>query len=253
MNLDFQEIENYLEVRSNKKTFIHPKELYTIEECKKLNSIFIKFPNSETRNIVKRIDDNLFYNYETECFDCNKIDVVYKKGTQHFYEYIRDLGKENGLYRMQLCNSCRIKRETKLREERELKQKEKDERENNFNRDEETQKFIELFLSTDRAWNDGISPKDKYNSLMNSIRKTHYEIIISYIQSMEYYEFLKTPYWTGIAHYTKMKARYKCIFCNSSYNLVTHHRTYENHGNELFNLDDLVVLCSSCHNSHHKH
>lgn len=229
--LNFEEIENYLEARSNKKTFIHPKELYTIEECKKLNSIFSKFPGAETRHIVKRIDDNLFYNYETECIDCKRIDIVYKKGTQHFYEYIKAIGKDLGIYYSHLCDSCKSNRETKAREEREAKQKEKDERENNFNRDDETKKFIELYLSIDRSWSDGVSPKDKYNYLTNDIRKTHPDLIRWHIQAMDYYDFLKTPYWTGIAHYTKMKARYKCIFCNSSMNLITHHRTYENHGN----------------------
>ncbi len=48
-----------------------------------------------------------------------------------------------------------------------------------------------------------------------------------------------------------LKSGYKCQVCNSPHDLNAHHRTYENRGNELKHLDDLVCLCRRCHEIFH--
>jgi len=64
-------------------------------------------------------------------------------------------------------------------------------------------------------------------------------------------EFLLTPYWKAIAEKTKKKAGFKCLMCNGKNNLATHHRTYDNHGDELYHMEDLVVICEDCHAKFH--
>lgn len=64
-------------------------------------------------------------------------------------------------------------------------------------------------------------------------------------------QFLSTPYWTAIAAKKKIKAHYCCELCNSQKLLNVHHKTYEHHGYELDNMNDLIVLCSDCHKKFH--
>lgn len=75
--------------------------------------------------------------------------------------------------------------------------------------------------------------------------------ITKYISLMDYKEFLQTPYWKIISEYKKVQAKNKCQLCNKEGLLHTHHRTYEIRGNEINNLDDLIVLCDKCHAKHH--
>lgn len=72
-----------------------------------------------------------------------------------------------------------------------------------------------------------------------------------YICDMDYYDFLKTPYWKAIAEKVRYKADYKCQICNSSEGLNVHHRSYENHGDELHHMEDLICICKDCHEKHH--
>lgn len=65
-----------------------------------------------------------------------------------------------------------------------------------------------------------------------------------------YQEYLKSPAWK-----TKREEKFKlvgrrCQVCNRAYRLEVHHRTYERIGNE--DLNDLTVLCSTCHHIFHK-
>ena len=79
------------------------------------------------------------------------------------------------------------------------------------------------------------------------------DMIEGYICSMNYYDFLKTPYWKIISEKVKKKSKYRCQRCGSRNNLEVHHITYDNHGREhIFWKEDLICLCSICHRSKHK-
>jgi len=66
-----------------------------------------------------------------------------------------------------------------------------------------------------------------------------------------YYDYLKSPEWISVSTLVKKRAGYKCQVCNSPHDLQAHHRTYENRGNEINHLDDLICLCRRCHNIFH--
>lgn len=44
----------------------------------------------------------------------------------------------------------------------------------------------------------------------------------------------------------------KCQHCGSSLYLEVHHKTYKHKVNELEHLEDLILLCSNCHQNEHK-
>lgn len=79
-----------------------------------------------------------------------------------------------------------------------------------------------------------------------------YGKIKAHIRNMPYQHFLQTTYWISIATCIKRAARKKCERCgNENTELHIHHKTYENHGDELHHLDDLVCLCGKCHAETH--
>ena len=112
-----------------------------------------------------------------------------------------------------------------------------------------TEKYIELYLAPDKKWSENVSLYVRIQRL--SSNAVNRDVIIEYIRNMDYYDFLETPYWKAIARRVKYKAGYKCQLCNSGENLITHHRTYEHHGDEINHMADLICICKNCHEKYH--
>ena len=109
----------------------------------------------------------------------------------------------------------------------------------------------------------------RYLRIADKVRESHKDRFINELQAgmfarvdfghikeklkkMDYKDFLKTPYWAAISKHVKYLAGNKCEYCGSSEKLEVHHKTYENHGDELHHLEDLVCLCHDCHAMIHK-
>lgn len=73
-----------------------------------------------------------------------------------------------------------------------------------------------------------------------------YEEYLQKMMSMPYNEYLLTDHWVHFRKETLKFFGHKCSLCNAKdKELHVHHKTYENRGRETFN--DVVVLCSDCH------
>lgn len=70
------------------------------------------------------------------------------------------------------------------------------------------------------------------------------------LRLMPYAEYLQTPEWQEMRRFALEAAGHRCQVCNSAKSLQVHHRTYERRGHE--DLQDLTVLCKSCHELYHK-
>jgi len=60
-----------------------------------------------------------------------------------------------------------------------------------------------------------------------------------------YHAYLLSDTWSrkreeAFAHYGRL-----CYLCNAAWNLHVHHKTYKRLGHEL--MEDLMVLCKTCH------
>jgi 5-methylcytosine-specific restriction endonuclease McrA len=67
---------------------------------------------------------------------------------------------------------------------------------------------------------------------------------------LHYEDFLCTNYWRTIS--TMLRNEYpKCQKCRKTGKLIVHHKTYIHHGEEHLHLEDLKVLCNSCHTKEH--
>lgn len=110
-------------------------------------------------------------------------------------------------------------------------------------------KYIDDYLNPDSHWKNGVKNWDKIKDLSTGLGRKKY--IEDYIKQMKYSDFLKTPYWSAIAERVKIRAKNSCQVCNSTENLNVHHRSYKNHGAELYHMEDLVCLCKKCHTKYH--
>jgi hypothetical protein len=114
---------------------------------------------------------------------------------------------------------------------------------------ENTSYYLESYLTPNRNWDNKITPQQRLNLIR--FANVNWKAVSHHIKSMEYRNFLNTPYWKAIAAHTKYKAGYRCQLCNNRYKLVTHHRDYSIHGFEHACLQELIVICDGCHNKFH--
>lgn len=113
--------------------------------------------------------------------------------------------------------------------------------------------FINRFLKLDYYIDlNKYEPEEIYIYLLENYLLTHKNIISDYIKKLKYDFFVQTAYWRGISNYIRHKADGLCPICLSKdRSLITHHKTYTNHGKELTNFQDLEAMCSICHKHEH--
>ena len=119
----------------------------------------------------------------------------------------------------------------------------------------ETDRFIEQFLSPEEK-----TEKKKLRAFWEKYRRAKLDeigidskAVERKIVSMDYKEFLETPYWKAIALHVREAAGRTCAICGKKGGVLhVHHKTYKHHGRELEHLEDLVCLCWKCHKEIHK-
>lgn len=66
----------------------------------------------------------------------------------------------------------------------------------------------------------------------------------------EYRSYMRSDRWYLMRLAAFQRARFRCERCGRGGRLNAHHLTYDRFG--LEDLDDLVVLCESCHDAEHR-
>ena len=185
-----------------------------------------------------------FYDVELKCEKCDKMFVLRITKTK-LYEILQHLRGNTKRDKVRiLCSHCeQIRKEEENRKTQQQIQKIRE------IEPAMAKKYIDDYLNPDRHWKNGVKNWDKIKDLSTGIGHTKY--IEDYIKQMKYSDFLKTPYWLAIAERVKIRAKNSCQVCNSTENLNVHHRSYKNHGAELYHMEDLVCLCKKCHTKYH--
>ena len=109
---------------------------------------------------------------------------------------------------------------------------------------EDIDKFKTIFktFNTDEKWR--VIQMDRYNVNENYIR--------NYIKSMDYHNFLKTPWWDAVRSYKRRREDNTCEKCGcTDKTLHIHHPNYEIRGYEDKYIDTLQCLCEDCHKEAH--
>jgi hypothetical protein len=71
------------------------------------------------------------------------------------------------------------------------------------------------------------------------------------LSALPYHEFLETPYWRTLGRYLRLLHGDRCDRCGHTSDLQVHHHNYDHVGAEYRHLQDLAVLCDSCHGTVH--
>lgn len=196
-----------------------------------------KYPASKVMKLfVKNYEPNTLFKVSLKCKECGDVKALGIPKSK-IYEILRD--KKHNSYECDICAQTKLEKK-----EKEYKEKMK------FSKEINTKRFIDLFLNPNKSWNK-LSSSEKMRELRFMISLTNMQDIKNYILKMKYKDFINTPYWSAISESVKKNAGFRCMICNSNKNLNTHHRTYETHGSELFNMKDLVCICKECHEKHH--
>lgn len=66
-----------------------------------------------------------------------------------------------------------------------------------------------------------------------------------------YSNYLLSDEWKKLREQAKQRAGYKCQMCNNNGELHVHHRTYQSFNTDSV-INDLIVLCASCHEQFHR-
>jgi len=245
--IDFNGMSSYLEDRQKRKYFIHQNELITDEEISEMATLIEKFSFTEFSFLIEptpQDQQSSTFHVEAVCLDCHGTEIVVMSRTQ-LLDYLKvnknlTKSKKSGFYHAYVCIACKLKKDAsnvKLQNEyQEATMR-------------NTENFIMSYLNPNRFWNKGIKFYERWREI--TYTNVDWQKIEYFIQSMNYRDFLETPYWTIVSEKKKIQAKFKCQLCNSQSNLQTHHRTYSIRGKELQNLNDLVVLCEECHKKHH--
>lgn len=176
-------------------------------------------------------------NIEIKCDICGKrwVDTM---GTKEVCDYINNR-------KSILCHDCK---QVALHEEETKRKKNNEEWEKT--KQQKTADYIDNFLDPTKSWKNNVKNWIKIRDLSNG--PVDYETIATHILSMNYRDFLKTPYWVAIAEKVKLKNGFCCELCGcETKELNVHHPGYEFHGYELQNIPKLKCLCQNCHKKFH--
>lgn len=244
---NFEEAEKYLFNRKNKQYFFNTYLDFNLENIEKIIELSKQYKLDEIKRLFEPTNGETF-KAEYNCLDCGELVIDFFSKTK-FFEYIdtkikRDEGRDSYLDRYFICNKCEL-RKKEIEHLEKLKRKESE----TDNISISTDYYIEHYLSPDMVWKEGVTLWQKFNYIKNI--NADFDYISNYIKSMNYKDFLKTLYWKTIAEKKKALSKFKCQLCSASGFLAVHHRTYSNHGYELQNMEDLIVLCNECHEKFH--
>lgn len=205
----------------------------------KLIVLFASHQMDAVKPLFKK-SDGYKYRYEKRCSKCGKIEEVIGSKTS-LLQYIVSVRQGKDEF---LCPKCFDKKEACDSFVRMMNQFENEEK-----KIKNTEEYIKLYLDPQNSWKKNMKPYQKKDALRHCFIDR--EKVRDYICSMDYHQFLNTPYWKGIAEYVKHYNNYRCQLCNGTEGLSVHHKTYDNHGEEIYNLKDLVCLCNDCHQKFH--
>lgn len=205
--------------------------------------LLVKYPITKINPLFKKVlskdKGQLCFFAEAMCSKCGSIfSKSYTKTT--ILTFFSDIKKGNEI----LCDKCAVEKE---KQEKAILARREELYREEVSRN--TEDYICKYLDPEKCWKNNTKHYQRWRIITGNMVDS--EIVAKHIKEMDYYDFLKTPYWKAVADRVKYRANFKCQICNSSENLNVHHRTYDNHGKEIYHLGDLICLCKACHEKHH--
>lgn len=174
---------------------------------------------------------------EEQCCDCGKVFITVKNANKCI-----DYLTKGFVHR---CPDCDVVYKKSIETVRLANQEE-----HKKQKQQSTNKYIDIYLSPNNSWKANTKNWVKITELRKDV---DFDEVATYIKSMDYRDFLASPYWQAVAEKVKIKNDWRCEICGKqSNNLNVHHPNYDFHGYELQNIAKLKCLCKDCHEKFHK-
>ena len=212
------------------------------------------------RNLFGVADRNgpPFYT-QVQCNLCKSLreEPLHKTNLVFYMEELRRihlLGADVNFVSVSTCDKCKKDFKAKKEESENRRSKEKSDAVR-LQMEKNTTELCTCFLLPNNQPSNKSTWKHAEERMQQLIYFCYQQHVEEKIKSMEYNDFLRTPYWRIVAHAVKRKHRFKCVMCNSSNNLRVHHKNYDFHGKEhtYEGMASLTCVCESCHSKHHGH
>ncbi len=235
--IDFDIIKNYLSWIDDPPIVVKRNTLISKEESAMLADIYCNCSSSREKLAMMSLFEKPFDAKK----DCFKLELSCEKcGKTSRYNFTKTKLKEwfDGSIKT-VCADCYLKIKTDNKAQREKEDMDY-ELKNKSRKLNDTKIILESFILSDNP----------YDYDMGDYLYYDIDVIKKSLCNLQYDVFLQTPYWKYVATRARKRADFKCQLCNNK-GYHVHHKTYENHGDELNHLKDLVVLCSKCHEKFH--
>lgn len=123
-----------------------------------------------------------------------------------------------------------------------------------FNTDDVTRNtagYIDYFLTSNDEFKK-LTASEKWTAIQMNRYNVNEYYIRHCIRTMDYHEFLQTPWWDAIRSYKRLREDNTCEKCGcTDKTLHIHHPNYEIRGYEDKYIDTLQCLCEDCHKEAH--
>ena len=256
--INFEKLERRLRVLSKRQNFIKSNKTITYSELQKLNELSKSYLSrymsecieGELNGEWQKETKSVFYNVEIKCEKCGEIYTETNVSKDGLISYIYEHNKMFA-YWYYTCPKCKAKVEAEKHKQYEYKHSKEYKEQQAEIRKVNTEDYIKIYLNPEKSFKKEIKTFEKFTDITNYWNSSNPDELADYIKNMDYKDFLYTPYWDAVRSQKLYRSGYKCSLCDSNINLQVHHKTYEHHGYEHENLDDLIVLCGNCHSKHH--
>lgn len=252
-----QQTIKYLDSRLDRKRFIYRNLYYTKEFKTDFLYLYNRYGHALFKGIFEPVDnsleDNYFY-FENQCGKCNQYYIFKTLSSETYIKMLKYNYEEQNLSQFDIdnkliCEHC-------IKEIQETKEKERQYYIDNKNLivSQNTDLFIKTYCNPLADYIKSKTPYQGWNAMCELYYNSNVELLIPYIKKLKYKDFLNTNYWKKIKEYKKYRSNYSCELCSVQNNLHVHHKTYKNHGHEIYReviYNDLVVLCEDCHHKFH--
>jgi len=204
------------------------------------NKTIIKKALFETQD-KEHAQDYKHYSVELKCDQCGVFFVKTGLNATNAAGIVMPVNKK-----VLLCETCKQKKADEQEEERKKAL---------VSAEEHRKKELETLLSPDYSFSKDTKYYKKWCKLVEAMpyfyMDKEVESIANTLKSLEYSNFLKTPYWDAISSKKRASAKFRCELCGSGGITNIHHKTYKHHGYEYYYMEDLICLCKECHEKFH--
>lgn len=110
---------------------------------------------------------------------------------------------------------------------------------------------VTKFIRQQKVLSYRVKKRSGLKVIHKKVQRSFLDKLSDSIKGCNYQTFLKSEYWSEVRKLIFKRDGNKCTICKSDNNLHVHHDSYAHHFKEHLYLNDLMLICGSCHKDYH--